>query len=118
MLNKPNAGFGGVMHRTSKLITALRRYLLNRVKYFMKSKPEKIVEVEKIVEKEVEVEKIVEKIIEKPVIQEKIVEKEIEVPKQIEKKIFVHVPLPTDDQEVIKKGPIIYNDKDIDKGKK
>ena len=61
---------------------------------------------------EVEVEKIVEKIIEKPVIQEKIIEKEIEVPKQIEKKVFVHVPFPTDDPEVIKKGPMIYNDKD------
>ena len=73
-----------------------------------------------IVEKkvEVEVEKIVEKIVEKPVIQEKIIEKEIEVPKQIEKKVFVHVPFPTDDPEVIKKGPMIYNDKDIDKGKK
>ena len=67
-----------------------------------------------IIEKkvEVEVEKIVEKIIEKPVIQEKIIEKEIEVPKQIEKKVFVHVPFPTDDPEVIKKGPMIYNDKD------
>jgi len=67
-----------------------------------------------IVEKkvEVEVEKIVEKIVEKPVIQEKIIEKEIEVPKQIEKKVFVHVPFPTDDPEVIKKGPMIYNDKD------
>jgi hypothetical protein len=73
-----------------------------------------------IIEKkvEVEVEKIVEKIIEKPVIQEKIIEKEIEVPRQIEKKIFVHVPFPTDDPEVIKKGPMIYNDKDIDKDKK
>ena len=59
-----------------------------------------------------EVEKIVEKIVEKPVIQEKIIEKEIEVPKQIEKKVFVHVPFPTDDPEVIKKGPMIYNDKD------
>ena len=67
-----------------------------------------------IIEKkvEVEVEKIVEKIVEKPVIQEKIIEKEIEVPKQIEKKVFVHVPFPTDDPEVIKKGPMIYNDKD------
>ena len=37
---------------------------------------------------------------------------------QIEKKVFVHVPFPTDDPEVIKKGPMIYNDKDIDKGKK
>lgn len=73
-----------------------------------------------IIEKKVvvEVEKIVEKIVEKPVIQEKIIEKEIEVPRQIEKKIFVHVPFPTDDPEVIKKGPMIYNDKDIDKDKK
>ena len=73
-----------------------------------------------IIEKkvEVEVEKVVEKIVEKPVIQEKIIEKEIEVPKQIEKKVFVHVPFPTDDPEVIKKGPMIYNDKDTDKGKK
>ena len=72
-----------------------------------------------IVEKkvEVEVEKIVEKIVEKPVIQEKIIEKEIEVPKQIEKKVFVHVPFPTDDPEVIKKGPMIYNDNDKDKKK-
>ena len=74
--------------------------------------------VEKEVIKEVPVEKIVEKIVEKPVIQEKIIEKEIEVPRQIEKKIFVHVPFPTDDPEVIKKGPMIYNDKDIDKDKK
>ena len=72
-----------------------------------------------IVEKkvEVEVEKVVEKIVEKPVIQEKIIEKEIEVQKQIEKKVFVHVPLPTDDPEILKKGPVVYNDKD-DKGKK
>ena len=67
---------------------------------------------------ESEVEKVVEKIVEKPIIQEKIIEKEIEVPKQIEKKVFVHVPFTTDDPEVIKKGPMIYNDKDIDKGKK
>ena len=67
---------------------------------------------------EVEVEKVVEKIVEKPVIQEKIIEKEIEVPKQIERKVFVHVPFQTDDPEVLKKGPIIYNDKDNDKGKK
>ena len=72
----------------------------------------------KIVEKIVEVEKIVDRIIEKPVIQEKIIEKEIEVLRQIEKKIFVHVPFPTDDPEVIKKGPMIYNDKDFDKIKK
>ena len=64
---------------------------------------------------EVEVEKIVEKIIEKPVVEEKIVIQKVEVPKEVEKKVFVHVPFPTDDPEVIKKGPMIYNEKDKDK---
>ena len=32
--------------------------------------------------------------------------------KEVERKVFVHVPFPTDDPEVIKKGPMIYNDKD------
>ena len=94
------------------------RLLSRRAKY-IKQKT-KLLFKPNIVEKkvEVEVEKVVEKIVEKPIIQEKIIEKEIEVPKQIEKKVFVHVPFPTDDPEVIKKGPMIYNDKDIDKGKK
>jgi hypothetical protein len=115
LLNKPNTGLGGLTYRLSKLISASRRYLLNRVKYFMKSKPEKIVEVEKIVEK------TVEKIVEKPVVEEKIVEKVVEVPvevkkvEQIEKKVFVHVPLPTDDPDLLKKGPFIYNEKNKDK---
>jgi hypothetical protein len=94
------------------------RLLSRRAKY-IKQKT-KLLFKPNIVEKkvEIEVEKVVEKIVEKPIIQEKIIEKEIEVPKQIEKKVFVHVPFPTDDPEVIKKGPMIYNDKDIDKGKK
>ena len=95
--------------RFSRLLAARRKNIWQRTKLLFKPK---------IIEKEIEVEKIVEKIVEKPVIQEKIIEKEIEVPKQIEKKIFVHVPFPTDDPEVIKKGPMIYNNKDIDKGKK
>ncbi len=99
----------GLYWRFARLLAARRKYIWERTKILFKPK---------IVEKEVEVEKIVEKIVEKPVIQEKIIEKEIEVPKQIEKKVFVHVPFPTDDPEVIKKGPMIYNDKDIDKGKK
>ena len=107
--NKPGYGIGGVFLRIGRILIILRRYITK--KFVLLFKP-------KIVEKEVEVEKIVEKIVEKPVIQEKIIEKEIEVPKQIEKKIFVHVPFPTDDPEVIKKGPMIYNNKDIDKGKK
>ena len=94
------------------------RLLSRRAKY-IKQKT-KLLFKPNIVEKkvEVEVEKVVEKIVEKPIIQEKIIEKEIEVPKQIEKKVFVHVPFPTDDPEVIKKGPMIYNDKDVNKGKK
>ena len=107
--NKPGYGIGGVFLRIGRILITLRRYMTKR--FVLLFKP-------KIVEKEIEVEKIVEKIVEKPVIQEKIIEKEIEVPKQIEKKIFVHVPFPTDDPEVIKKGPMIYNNKDIDKGKK
>lgn len=99
----------GLYWRFSRLLAARRKYIWQRTKLLFKPR---------IVEKQIEVEKIVEKIVEKPVIQEKIIEKEIEVPKQIEKKIFVHVPFPTDDPEVIKKGPMIYNDKDINKGKK
>ena len=114
-LNKPNTGLGGATYRFSKLLSAFRRYLLNRVKYFLKPKPEKIIEVEKIVEKPVE------KIVEKPVVEEKIVEKIVEVPvevkkvEQVEKKVFVHVPLPTDDPDLLKKGPFIYNEKNKDK---
>ena len=94
-----------------RLLSRRAKYIKQRTKLLFKPN---------IVEKkvEIEVEKVVEKIVEKPIIQEKIIEKEIEVPKQIEKKVFVHVPFPTDDPEVIKKGPMIYNDKDIDKGKK
>ena len=93
-----------------RTLSARRKYIWKKTKLLFKPN---------IVEKkvEVEVEKVVEKIVEKPVIQEKIIEKEIEVPKQIEKKVYVHVPLPTDDPEILKKGPVVYNDKD-DKGKK
>ena len=101
--NKPGYGLGGVFLRLGRILITIRRYFSTKVKLLFKPK---------IVEKKEEVEKIVEKIVEKPVIQEKIIEKEIEVPKQIEKKVFVHVPFPTDDPEVIKKGPMIYNDKD------
>ena len=101
--NKPGYGLGGVFLRLGRILITIRRYFFTKVKLLFKPK---------IVEKKVAVEKIVEKIVEKPVIQEKIIEKEIEVPKQIEKKVFVHVPFPTDDPEVIKKGPMIYNDKD------
>jgi len=72
----------------------------------------------KIIKEKVEVEKIVEKIIEKPVIEEKIIIKEVEVPKEIEtlRKEIVYVPLPTDDEELLKKGP--FNASDYDNNEK
>jgi len=71
----------------------------------------------KIVKEKVEVE--VEKIIEKPVLEEKIVYVDREVPKEtiIEKKEIVYVPLPTDDEELLKKGPFKAPDYDKDKKK-
>ena len=65
----------------------------------------------KIIEKEVVVEKEVEKIVEKNV-GEKIVYEKIEVPKEVIRKELVYVPLPTDDEELIKKGPIKATDYD------
>ena len=101
--NKPGYGLGGVFLRLGRILITIRRYFSTKVKLLFKPK---------IVEKKVEVEKIVEKIVEKPVVEEKIVIQKVEVPKEVEKKVFVHVPFPTDDPEVIKKGPMIYNDKD------
>tara|TARA_Y100000590_G_scaffold420438_1_gene523133 strand:- start:958 stop:2742 length:1785 start_codon:yes stop_codon:yes gene_type:complete len=88
-----------------RLLSARRKYIWERTKLLFKPK---------IIEKKIEVEKIIEK----PVIEEKIVIQKVEVPvevekiKEVERKVFVHVPFPTDDPEVIKKGPMIYNDKD------
>ena len=65
----------------------------------------------KIIEKEVIVEKEVEKIVEKNV-GEKIVYEKVEIPKEVVRKELVYVPLPTDDEELIKKGPIKATDYD------
>ena len=56
--------------------------------------------------------------LEKPVEVEKVVIKEVEVPKEIEtlRKEIVYVPLPTDDEELLKKGP--FHAIDYDKNKK
>ena len=70
----------------------------------------------KIVEKEVVVEKEVEKIVEKNV-GEKIVYEKVEVPKEVVRKEMVYVPLPTDDEELLKKGPFKAPDYDKDKKK-
>ena len=108
-----------IKHNITKLMKRLNGLVLNISKYIYRSgqnllKPKTV---EKIIEKEVTVE--VEKIIEIPVVKEKIVYQKVEVPKEIIKKIYVHVPFPTDDQNIIKKGPIIHNDNDDgDKKKK
>ena len=125
--NKKTAYWKGVSIRLSKFFVLLNKFIWGRIKRF-RDPNVKIVEkeievekiVEKIVEKPVEVEKIVEKIVEKPVEVEKIVIKEVEVPKEIEtlRKEMVYVPLPTDDEELLKKGPFKAPDYDKDKKKK
>ena len=125
--NKKTAYWKGVSIRLSKFFVLLNRFIWGRIKRF-RDPNVKIVEkevevekiVEKIVEKPVEVEKIVEKIVEKPVEVEKIVIKEVEVPKEIEtlRKEMVYVPLPTDDEELLKKGPFKAPDYDKDNKKK
>ena len=71
----------------------------------------------KIIKEKVEVE--VEKIVEKPIYKDKIVHVETEVPVETirEKKEMVFVPLPTDDEELLKKGPFRAPDYDKDKKK-
>ena len=107
--NKKTAYWKGVSLRISKFLVLLNKYIWGLIKRFRDPK----VEI-----KEIEVEKVVEKIIEKPVEVEKVVIKEVEVPKEIEtlRKEIVYVPLPTDDEELLKKGP--FNAIDYDKNKK
>jgi len=71
----------------------------------------------KIVKEKVEVE--VEKIVEKPIYKDKVVYVDQEVPREtiIEKKEMVYVPLPTDDEDLLKKGPFKAPDYDKDKKK-
>ncbi|WP_440928715.1 hypothetical protein [Candidatus Pelagibacter sp.] len=76
----------------SRYLKISSRYLLTSISLMIKPKIE-----EKIVEKEVEVEKIIEK----PVIEEKIVYQKIEVPKEVVKKELVHVPLWTQDPDLV-----------------
>ena len=107
--NKKTAYWRGVSLRISKFFVLLNRYVWGLIKRFRDPK----VEI-----KEIEVEKVVEKIVEKPIEVEKVVVKEVEVPKEIEtlRKEIVYVPLPTDDEELLKKGP--FNAIDYDKDKK
>ena len=109
--NKRTAYWKGVSLRLSKFFVLVNRYIWGKIKRFKDPK---------VVTKEIEVEKVVEKIIEKPVVEEKIVIKEVEVPKEIEtiRKEMVYVPLPTDDEELLKKGPFKAPNYDEDKKKK
>ena len=117
--NKRTAHWKGLSIRISRLFVLINKYIWGKIKRF-RDPNIKIVEKEvekedeKIVEKPIEVEKIVEKIVEKPVEVEKIVIKEVEVPKEIEtiRKEMVYVPLPTDDEELLKKGPFSAPDYD------
>jgi hypothetical protein len=89
--NKP-AGKNTIRYRFSKLLVLIIQFLNTSIK--TKLKP---ITVEKIVEKEVKVE------VEKPVYEEKIVYQKIEVPKEVVKREIVHVPLWTQDPDLLSK---------------
>jgi len=95
--NKRTANWKGLGTRISKFFVLINKYIWGKIKRF-RDPNIKIVEkeVEKIVEKKVEVEKFVG---------EKIVYEKVEVPKEVIRKEIVYVPLPTDDNELLKKGP-------------
>ncbi len=95
--NKKNNTWRGLATRISKFFVLINRFIWGKIKRF-KDPNIKIVEkeVEKIVEKIVEVEKFVG---------EKIVYEKVEIPKEVIRKEIVYVPLPTDDNELLKKGP-------------
>ena len=94
--------FGRFFRNIAWIPVYINKYIWSGVKRLTKPK---------IVEKEVIVEKQVEKIVEKN-IGEKIVYEKVEVPKEVIRKELVYVPLPTDDEELIKKGPIKATDYD------
>ena len=102
--NKRTANWKGLGTRISKFFVLINKYIWGKIKRF-RDPNIKIVEkeVEKIVEKEVEVEKFVG---------EKIVYEKVEVPKEVIRKEIVYVPLPTDDNELLKKGPFTAPDYD------
>ena len=105
--NKRTAHWKGLPIRISKFFVLVNKYIWGKIKRFRDPK---------IVEKEVVVEKEVEKIVEKNV-GEKIVYEKVEVPKEVVRKEMVYVPLPTDDENLLKKGPFIAPDYDKDKKK-
>jgi hypothetical protein len=95
--NKKTANWRGLATRISRFFVLTNKYIWGKIKRF-RDPNIKIVEkeVEKIVEKEIIVEKN---------IGEKIVYEKVEIPKEVIRKEIVYVPLPTDDNELLKKGP-------------
>ena len=104
-----------IKHNIAKLMKRLNGLVLNMSKYIYRSgqnllKPKTV---EKIIEKEVEVEKIVDR----PVYEEKIVYQTVEVPKEVTRKEIVHVPLWTQDPDLLNKK-IDFTDEIISTKKK
>ena len=99
-IRNKRANWRGAAERFSKLFFTMRRYIHGRIKRFKDP-----------IIKEVKVEVEVEKIVKEPVYvyKDKIVhvEKEVPVKEEIIKKEIVYVPLPTDDEELLKKGPFV-----------
>jgi len=106
--NQPINRKNTLRYRIGRFFVSLSKYFSTQIKIMIKPKT-----VEKIIEKEVEVEKIIEK----PIYQDRIVHVDREVPKETIVKEMVYVPLPTDDAELLKKGPFKANDYN-DKAKK
>jgi hypothetical protein len=96
-LNRKNT----LRYRFGRLFVSLSKYFSTQIKVMIKPKT-----IEKIIEKEIEVEKIIEK----PIYQDRIVHVDREVPKETIVKEMVYVPLPTDDAELLKKGPFKANE--------
>ena len=100
-----------LLKRLSGLVLFLSRYIFRSSQNLLKPRI-----VETIIEKEVKIE--VEKIIERPVVEEKIVYQKVEVPKEVTRKEIVHVPLWTQDPDLLNKKYDISEDTTVTKKKK
>ena len=108
-LRNKKADWRGVAERLSRLFLTIRRYIHGRIHRLRDPVIKKVeVEVEKIVKEPVYVYK------------DKIVHVNKEIPikgDEILRKEYVYVPFPTDDEELLKKGPFKAPDYDKDKKK-
>ena len=90
--NQPLNRRNTLRYRFAKFFVVLTKYFSASIKSKLKPKI-----VEKIVEKEVKVE------VDRPVYEEKIVYQKVEVPKEVTRKEIVHVPLWTQDPDLLSK---------------